>query len=232
MSAWNRSNSSGPSWPREGAATPPGRLPPAPQLSMEHSEPPWRGPSPFEGYEDFENEVGNTQVAPDAAASPRALAGPVQWLFRAAVVVFFAAIAIGVVRWGLFPNLQQAEQSSAKPARVQTAAGQGGSLSAPANKKRTLSADEISQLINRGEASFAQGDVAAARLILERVAEAGDARAALKLGATYDPLVLREMNVVGIRPDPEQARAWYKRAAEFGSREASQRLIALAQHSR
>src|SRR5215467_14219526 len=150
MSAWNRSNSSGPSWPRGGAAAPPGRLPPAPQLSMEHSEPPWRGPSPFEGYEDFENEVGNTPVASEAAASPRALAGPVQWLFKAAVVVFFAAIAIGVVRWGLFPNLQQAEQSSAKPARVQTAVGQGGSPSASANKKRTLSTDEISQLINRG----------------------------------------------------------------------------------
>jgi hypothetical protein len=231
MSAWNRSNSSAPSRLRGGAATPPGRLPPAPQLSMEHSEPPWRGPSPFEGYEDFENEVGNTQVAPDAAASPRAL-GPVQWLFRAAVVVFFVAIAIGVVRWGVFPNLQQAEQPRAKPTRVQTAVGQGGSPLAAANKKRTLSAEEVSQLINRGEASLAQGDVAAARLILERVAEAGDARAALKLGATYDPIVLREMNVVGIRPDPEQARAWYERAAEFGSREASQRLIALAQHSR
>jgi hypothetical protein len=198
---------------------------------MEHSEPPWRGPSPFEGYEDFENEVGNTQVAPDAAASPRALAGPLQWLFKAAVVVFFAAIAIGVVRWGLFPSLQQADQTRAKPARVQTAVG-GGSPSAAASKKRTLSPDEISQLINRAEASLAQGDVTAARLILERVAEAGDARAALKLGATYDPIVLREMNVVGIRPDPEQARAWYERAAEFGSREASQRLIALAQRSR
>jgi TPR repeat protein len=117
---------------------------------------------------------------------------------------------------------------------VQTAGAQSRPPAArgPADKRRILSPEEVNQLINRGEASFAEGDVAAARLILERVAEAGDARAALKLGATYDPIVLRGMNVVGIRPDPEQARLWYERAVEFGSREASQRLIALAQRGR
>jgi TPR repeat protein len=213
---------------------PPARLPPAPQLSMGHSrEPPWRGPSPFEG---FEEEVGHTPVAPNEAASvpPRAQAGPVQWLFRAALMMFVAAIAIGALRWGQFPKLPQVEQTRLEQVGVHNAVAQGERSSAlrPTNNKRILSPNEVGQLIDRGEASLAQGDVAAARLFLERAAEAGDPRAALKLGATYDPTVLRGMNVVGIRPDPVQARAWYERAAEFGSREASQRLIALAQNHR
>ena len=52
------------------------------------------------------------------------------------------------------------------------------------------------------------------------------------LGATYDPIGLKGMGVVGILPDLEQAHAWYMRAAEFGSREASQRLMTLAQLAR
>jgi TPR repeat protein len=214
------------------------RLPPAPQLSMGHSgEPPWRGPSPFE------DEVRDTQVVPDAltSVSPRMQRGPVEWLFRAAVVIFLAAIAIGALRWVLFPYLQEAEQPRVRQVQVQNPIAQGenpvaqgerSSVLRSANDKRILSQDEVDQLIDRGGAFFARGDVAAARLLLERAAEANDPRAALMLGATYDPNVLRGMNAVGIRPDPEQARSWYERAAQFGSREASERLSAFAQRAR
>jgi hypothetical protein len=95
-----------------------------------------------------------------------------------------------------------------------------------------ISQDEIDRLIKRGEGFMAQGDVLAARAFLERAAEAGDARAALALGSTYDPSVLKNMGVVGIRPDAEQAHRWYERAAEYGSKEASQRITALAQLGR
>jgi hypothetical protein len=98
--------------------------------------------------------------------------------------------------------------------------------------ERILSPDELDRLINRGEAFLAQGDVAAARLVLMRAAESRDPRAALALGSTYDPNVLRKMGVVGVQPDPDQARAWYEKAAEFGSGDASQRLSALAQLAR
>jgi hypothetical protein len=90
------------------------------------------------------------------------------------------------------------------------------------------SPEEVDQLIRRAETFFAQGDVATARLFLERAAEARDSRATLMLGRTYDPDVLSRMGVVGIRPNLEQAQMWYTRAAEFGSREASQRLAALS----
>jgi hypothetical protein len=92
---------------------------------------------------------------------------------------------------------------------------------------RVLGPEEVEQLIHRGETFLAQGDVAAARLFLERAADARDPRATLMLGTTYDPDVLRRMGAVGIRPDPQQAHQWYAQAAEFGSHEARQRLAAL-----
>jgi hypothetical protein len=93
--------------------------------------------------------------------------------------------------------------------------------------ERALGPEEIDQLIHRGETFLAQGDIAAARLFLERAADARDPRATLMLGTTYDPDVLRRMGAVGIRPDPQQAHQWYAQAAESGSHEARQRLAAL-----
>jgi hypothetical protein len=100
------------------------------------------------------------------------------------------------------------------------------------HSQRILSAEECDRLISRGEAFLAQGDVAAARLVLMRAAEARDPRAALTLGSTYDPNVLRKMGVVGVQPDADQAKAWYERAADFGSGDANQRLSALAELTR
>jgi hypothetical protein len=129
----------------------------------------------------------------------------------------------------------QAQQSQMQPSQAQPLdAAQGTTSLAPqrVRSQRILSPDELDRLINRGEAFLSQGDVSAARLVLERAAEARDARAALALGSTYDPNVLRRMGAVGVQPDPERARSWYERAAEFGSGEANQRLTALAQLTR
>ena len=48
------------------------------------------------------------------------------------------------------------------------------------------------------------------------------------LGATFDPFFLAELGVLGLAPDPAQARTWYERAAELGSTEASRRLERIA----
>jgi hypothetical protein len=93
---------------------------------------------------------------------------------------------------------------------------------------RQLDRDEVAMLAKRGEAFIAAGDIAAARLVLQRAAEARDARAALLLGATYDPIMLDQMRARGFAPDIAIARIWYERAKEFGSAEASQRLEMLA----
>jgi hypothetical protein len=97
---------------------------------------------------------------------------------------------------------------------------------------RVLDEEEIAMLIKRSDELITQGDIAAARLTLTRAAETGNARAALALGATYDAEVLRNLGVLGVVADAGQARAWYARAAQFGSGEATRRLEQIAQSGR
>jgi hypothetical protein len=94
---------------------------------------------------------------------------------------------------------------------------------------RHLDAEEIATLINRGTDSLKSGDLVSARLLLRRAAEAGSASAALMLGTTFDPLVIRQLGAIGVVPDVAQARQWYEKAAELGSDAASQRLARLPQ---
>jgi TPR repeat protein len=46
----------------------------------------------------------------------------------------------------------------------------------------------------------------------------------LLLAQTYDPAVLGTRDLRSITPDPAMARAWYQKAARFGSLDAQQRL--------
>ena len=98
----------------------------------------------------------------------------------------------------------------------------------PAPPQRQSDPDEITTLIKRGEHFIAAGDLAAARVVLQRATEAGDAGAALALAATYDPLVLAQLKVYGFSADVAMARLWYEKAREFGSVEAPRRLELLA----
>jgi len=93
---------------------------------------------------------------------------------------------------------------------------------------RTLDSDEITILYKRSQDLITQGDIAGGRLLLTRAAEAGDARAALALGATYDAAVLGKLAVLGVVADAAKAKAWYAKAAELGSGEAVKRLEVLA----
>ena len=70
---------------------------------------------------------------------------------------------------------------------------------------------------------MASGDLAAARLVLQRVAETGNARAALLLAKTYDPATLEKLGVHGFSPDAAMARHWYEKADEFDSRDERDR---------
>ncbi len=99
---------------------------------------------------------------------------------------------------------------------------------------RQLDREEISALLKRGENFIADGDLASARLVLQRAAEAGDPRAALRLAGTYDPIVLEQLSVPGYSVDANiaMARTWYERAKEFGSAEAMRRLEMLASRAR
>jgi hypothetical protein len=90
-----------------------------------------------------------------------------------------------------------------------------------------LSPDETAALLKRGSELVASGDLAAARLVLQRAAEAGNARAAFALAGTYNPITLGELQVHGLSPDLATARHWYEKANELGSPDASRELQVL-----
>jgi hypothetical protein len=93
---------------------------------------------------------------------------------------------------------------------------------------RVLDPEEIKLLMKQGEQLIAAGDVATARTVLRRAADAGDANAAMALGATYDPNVLARLGVVGVSAEVEKARSWYQKAETLGSPDARRRLDLLA----
>jgi TPR repeat protein len=108
------------------------------------------------------------------------------------------------------------------------AATRSEALKTTAAPVQKLSPAEVEFLLKHGQQFMAVGDLAAARVVFRRAAEAGDAAAALAMGATYDPLVLSRIGALGVRADPDLARTWYERAKDFGSPEAPRRIDMLA----
>ena len=109
---------------------------------------------------------------------------------------------------------QAAKPSAAPPAAVQASSPH-------------LSAAEIRALLAHGNAAFRKGDIAAARLLFDRAADAGEGRGALGMGATYDPAFLRLSPLRILYSDPAEARAWYLHALVLGAAGAERRLINL-----
>jgi hypothetical protein len=118
--------------------------------------------------------------------------------------------------------------AAAPPVAVATAAPSAMPAAPKAEVVRSLDPREIAALIKRGQDLLASGDVQSARLFLMRSAEARDARAALLVGTTYDPALLRQMGADGPLADIAQARTWYQRAKEWGEPDAQRKLDALA----
>src|SRR5262249_33004439 len=120
--------------------------------------------------------------------------------------------------------------SSVAPSEPTTAlaATRSEALKISAAPVQNLSPAEVEFLLKHGQQFMTVGDLAAARVVFRRAAEAGDAAAALAMGATYDPLVLNRIGALGVRADPDLARTWYERAKDFGSPEAPRRIDMLA----
>jgi hypothetical protein len=124
--------------------------------------------------------------------------------------------------------------ASDRPAAVNAPLAEAGPAPAPDHNSSHsvrsalgLDRDEISWLLERAEICLMNGDVAGARVLLGRAADAGSAEAAMQLGATFDPFSLRQHGVIGIRPDIASAQKWYQRAAELGSTAATAQLAKL-----
>ena len=93
---------------------------------------------------------------------------------------------------------------------------------------RESDSEQIMLLLRVAEGLLAAGDLSAARTVLRRAAQAGNARAALLLGETYDPGLLGRFGVGSQHTNLTAARTWYEVAREFGSSDARRRLDRLA----
>lgn len=78
-----------------------------------------------------------------------------------------------------------------------------------------------------GDVKILEGDVASARLFYERAADAGDARAALDLGNSFNPAFLDRLGVLGMRGNVVVAALWYRKARMLGSPDAEKALHTL-----
>ena len=83
---------------------------------------------------------------------------------------------------------------------------------------------EVAILLKRGQDSLKNGDLVAARLLLQRAAAAGSADGAFALAQTFDPAVIARLGAVGVVPDAAKAREWYQKAAHLGSGLAAQQV--------
>jgi len=71
--------------------------------------------------------------------------------------------------------------------------------------------------VQRGTTLLARGDLAGARLAYEPAVRAGNAQAAVYLGATYDPYFLKGGLGRAVQGDLKMAEYWYRRARELSA---------------
>ena len=90
----------------------------------------------------------------------------------------------------------------------------------PDTAARHLRTEDVAAVRARGDVLLSTGDVTSSRLYYERAVAAGDAQAAIRLGATYDPVFLSQALLRNVRADRAIALAWYRRARDLGAAEA------------
>ena len=152
-----------------------------------------------------------------------------------------ATVAVAPTREEITTAYQSATKEAATPPGAPVAAGPPAAAPVaalppapvrepmiPGDAIHRLDPNEIASSLRRADDLIASGDLAAARLVLRRAANAGDARAAMTLAGTYDPVILEKLGVHGFVPDVAMARVWYEKAKKFGSADAPQRLELLA----
>lgn len=134
------------------------------------------------------------------------------------------------------PAPQVVEPASAPPADVkrnfnlppatqhETAAAQP--IPAPLENANGTGVDSDS-LMRNGEKLVDLGDFTAARAFFSKARDLGNREASLRLGQTYDPIVFREKNVQGLKPDPKLALKYYLEARTAGIADADNAITGL-----
>jgi hypothetical protein len=119
----------------------------------------------------------------------------------------------GVAPWARIASIED----TAKPQEPAEATQRAEtSPSVPAAEDLPPADEQARRLSAQGLVALAQGDVVGSRAYLQRAVEAGDVRAQLALGETYDPAMLVRMGARGIRGDADVARDYYTKALAVG----------------
>jgi len=100
---------------------------------------------------------------------------------------------------------------------------------APFGRDKYESEARLDAYLERGQRMIDEGDLTGARSFFRRVAESGDPRGALAMGATYDANYFAELGIRGVNPDNALAGDWYRKAMDLGSKDALDRLEKLTQ---
>jgi hypothetical protein len=172
-------------------------------------------------------------AAPPAAAPPAAVAAPAKPMDAFAAMPSrqdITAAYQSAVKGGQVAPVAPVAKSQITA--VATAAPATIAVAPPApqvdtSAARRMDPDELAGFLKRARSLLAVGDIASARLLLERAADAQEAEAALMLATTYDPQVIGNQDMRSITADPAMARQWYQKAAALGSADARRRLSEL-----
>jgi hypothetical protein len=113
-----------------------------------------------------------------------------------------------------------ASRPADRPGRTDALSSRCGSRAA--SPSLVLSAEEIGELLTRGDTFLRRGDVTSARLFYERTADAGSGEGATRMGATFDPIFLGRAGLGSTRGDPAKAQSWYRQAIDLSRAESKQ----------
>ena len=102
----------------------------------------------------------------------------------------------------------------------------GDKLAATAALEAIVNPEEA-HLMERASLLLSQGNIGAARIVLSRVAETGNAQALFELAETYDPTILAAWRAIGTQGDAAKARELYAKAFSAGFQKAGDRLSSL-----
>ncbi|QEL24648.1 hypothetical protein FQV39_20200 [Bosea sp. F3-2] len=120
----------------------------------------------------------------------------------------------------------QPETATSGPLSREIASTAGTAMASPAASD-VQGGTEAARMIARATLLLGQGDIGAARIVLERAAELGSARAVFMLAETYDPNILFAWRTFGTRGEVARARELYAKAHAAGIREAKERFDTL-----
>jgi hypothetical protein len=179
--------------------------PTMPHAAPPHAAAPSVEPAPVAAEEHA--SAGETAPSPRANRGRGSLLSPIQ-----EAIIVFGCVALMVSfevfsRYNALPPPHPATVTVAE--QPQAAAPEPQPLAAA-----------IPDLLARGDERLRSGDVVTARLFYERAYDAGNARGAVMMGATYDSKFLASIGVYGLRGNDRTAMEWYRRASELGDHEA------------